>query len=97
MFLSELREKHRVDDVTFLIDGAPWLQAAYHRHGPDSNTSHIGIGMPLDVSFMKQNDEQTNSQIRSATPSRVPLKIGYKRSPSHGISLSKHYPGGNYF
>ncbi|WP_435346737.1 IS6 family transposase [Haloarchaeobius sp. HRN-SO-5] len=33
MFLSELREKHLVDDAVFLVDGAPWLQAACHRHG----------------------------------------------------------------
>jgi transposase-like protein len=33
MFLSELREKHLVDDATTLTDGAPWLQAACHRHG----------------------------------------------------------------
>ena len=26
---------------------------------------------------------------------RRPLKIGYKRLPSHGISLSKHYRSGN--
>jgi transposase-like protein len=34
MFLSELCEKHQVDDAVFLVDGAPWLQAACHRHGP---------------------------------------------------------------
>ncbi|QKY18695.1 IS6 family transposase [Halorubrum sp. CBA1229] len=33
MFLSELREKHQVDNAVFLVDGAPWLQAACHRHG----------------------------------------------------------------
>jgi transposase-like protein len=33
MFLSELREKHQVGDAVFLVDGAPWLQAACHRHG----------------------------------------------------------------
>ena len=33
MFLAELREKHLVDDAVFLVDGAPWLQAACHRHG----------------------------------------------------------------
>ena len=27
-FLTELREKHRVSDAMFLVDGAPWLQAA---------------------------------------------------------------------
>ncbi|QCC49377.1 IS6 family transposase [Halobellus limi] len=32
MFLTELREKHLVDDAIFLVDGAPWLQAACHRH-----------------------------------------------------------------
>jgi len=32
MFLSELREKHLVDNAIFLVDGAPWLQAACHRH-----------------------------------------------------------------
>lgn len=33
MFLAELREKHLVDDTLFLVDSAPWLQAALHRHG----------------------------------------------------------------
>ena len=28
MLLAELREKHLVDDAIFLVDGAPWLQAA---------------------------------------------------------------------
>ena len=35
MFLTELREKHLVDDALFLVDSAPWLQAALHRHGLD--------------------------------------------------------------
>jgi len=35
MFLSELCEKHLVDDALFLVDSAPWLQAALHRHGFD--------------------------------------------------------------
>ena len=33
MFLKELREKHLVDDAIFLVDGAPWLQAACHHLG----------------------------------------------------------------
>jgi transposase-like protein len=33
LFLAELREKHQVDDAVFPVDGAPWLQAACHRHG----------------------------------------------------------------
>jgi transposase-like protein len=35
MFLTELREKHLVDDALFLVDSAPWLQAALHLHGLD--------------------------------------------------------------
>ena len=33
IFLAELREKHLVNDAIFLVDGAPWLQAACHRLG----------------------------------------------------------------
>jgi len=33
MFLAELRDKHLVDDALFLVDSAPWLQAALDRHG----------------------------------------------------------------
>lgn len=33
MFLSDLREKHHVDDAIFLVDGASWFHAACHRHG----------------------------------------------------------------
>lgn len=33
MFFAELREKHLVEGTLFLIDGAPWLQAAcYHQN-----------------------------------------------------------------
>ena len=28
MFFTEFREKHRIDDATFLVDGAPWSQTA---------------------------------------------------------------------
>jgi transposase-like protein len=32
MFLAELREKYLLDHAIFLIDGAPWLQAACHHY-----------------------------------------------------------------
>ena len=35
MFLAGLKEKHLVGDALFLVDSAPWLQAALHRHGLD--------------------------------------------------------------
>lgn len=31
---GELRQKHDVEDATFLVDGANHLQAALHRAGP---------------------------------------------------------------
>ena len=34
MFFFELREKHLVGATVFLMDSAPWLWAALHRHGP---------------------------------------------------------------
>ncbi|SFP25857.1 DDE domain-containing protein [Halolamina pelagica] len=35
MFVAELRDKRLVDDALFLVDSAPWLQAALHRHDLD--------------------------------------------------------------
>ncbi|SDY46060.1 DDE domain-containing protein [Halopenitus persicus] len=32
IFLAELQKNHLIDDAIFLVDGAPWLQAACHRH-----------------------------------------------------------------
>ncbi|MFB1063312.1 IS6 family transposase [Natrinema sp. H-ect4] len=32
IFLSELTEKHDVDDAVFLVDSGPWLKAALNRH-----------------------------------------------------------------
>jgi transposase-like protein len=53
MFFSELREKHLVDDAVFLVDGAPWLQAACHRHGPRFRHETQGIGTASNVSLEK--------------------------------------------
>ena len=33
MFLAELREKHRIDDIVLLVDISSWLIAALHRDG----------------------------------------------------------------
>ncbi|PGF16604.1 hypothetical protein CP556_11055 [Natrinema sp. CBA1119] len=33
IFLSELTEKHDVDDAVFLVDSGPWLKIARNRHG----------------------------------------------------------------
>jgi transposase-like protein len=51
MFLAELREKHLVDDVLFLVDSAPWLQAALTDTASITDTKNMVIGMPSNVSF----------------------------------------------
>jgi transposase-like protein len=51
MFLAELREKHLVDDALFLVDSAPWLQAALTDTASITDTKNMVIGMPSNVSF----------------------------------------------
>jgi transposase-like protein len=51
MFLAELREKHFVDDALFLVDSAPWLQAALHQHGLDYRYENMVIGIASNVCF----------------------------------------------
>ncbi len=43
MFLAELHEKH-------LVEPAPWLQAALHRHGLDYRYENTVIGTAPNVS-----------------------------------------------
>jgi len=51
MFLSEFRETHLVDDAIFLVDGAPWLQAACHRLGLRFQHITRGTRNAADMSF----------------------------------------------
>ena len=92
MFLSELREKHRVDDTTFLVDGAPWLQTACHRHGLRFQHVTHGNRSAIERIFCELKRRTNRFSNTFATSTRGPLKIGYKRLPSHGTSLSRHYP-----
>lgn len=41
-FLEELRSKHDVEDATFLVDGAPWPQAALERTGLEYRDETVG-------------------------------------------------------
>jgi transposase-like protein len=86
MVLSELREKHLVDDAAFLVDGAPWLQAACHRLG--LRFQHVTHGNRNAVERVFRELTRRTNQF-SNTFSHVEakqLKTGCKRSPSHGIS-----------
>jgi putative transposase len=51
VFLGELREKHLVDDAGFLVDSAPSLHAALHRHGLDYDTKNTVIETASNVSY----------------------------------------------
>ena len=58
MFLSELREKHQVDDAIFLVDRAPWLQnfetkAHDFTRGmkPTTRNQSLGVSSLLSITF----------------------------------------------
>jgi len=71
MFLSELREKHQIDDAVFLVDGAPWLQAACHRH--ELRFQHITHGNRNAVERVfgkiKRRTSQFSNTFSHAEPS----------------------------
>jgi transposase-like protein len=53
MLRSELHEKHLVDDAVFLVDSAPWLQVALHRHGFDYRYEKHGNRNSVECAFRK--------------------------------------------
>jgi len=68
-FLTELREKHRVSDAMFLVDGAPWLQAAlfelnlrfqHETHGNRNSVERV-------FKEVKRRTEQFANHFRHAT------------------------------
>jgi transposase-like protein len=86
MFLAELREKHLVDDALFLVDSAPWLQAALHGHGLIYRYEKHGNRNAVERVFreLKRRTNQFSNCL--ATPKQTPSKIGFERSLSHGTS-----------
>jgi len=70
MFLTELREKHLVDDAIFLVDGAPWLQAAYHRHSLRFQHVTNGNRNTVERVFkeLKRRTEAFANQFRHTDP-----------------------------
>jgi len=59
MFLAKLREKHLVDGALFLVDSAPWLQAALDRHGLRFQYERRGNRNSVERVFRKV-ERQTN-------------------------------------
>lgn len=88
-FLRELRAKHDVADALFLVDGAPWLQAARHR---DSlRLQHETHGARNAVERVSKEIKRGTDQfaIISVVPRRNPPNRGRRRSRSPEISYSE--------
>ena len=70
MFLAELREKHPVSDAIFLVDGAPWLQVACHRHSLRFQHVTDGNRHAIERAFKRLNHrtEDFANHFRHADP-----------------------------
>lgn len=68
-FVSQLREKHTVDDATFLVDGAPWLQTALHRIGLEFRHETNGDRNSVERVFkeVKRRTNQFANHFRHAS------------------------------
>jgi transposase-like protein len=73
MFLAELHEKHLVDDAHFLVDSAPWLQAALHRHGLDYRYGNHGNRNAVERVFqeLKRGTNQFSNYFSHAEADTV--------------------------
>jgi transposase-like protein len=58
-FITELREKHDVDDAVVLIDSSHSLKDACRHHGLDSRYEKHGNRNSANVFFLRQNGELT--------------------------------------
>jgi transposase-like protein len=70
IFLTELCEKYLVDDTLFLVDSAPWLQAALHRHGLDYRYQKLGNRNTIERVFKKAK-HQTNQLSNCFSPAEA--------------------------
>jgi len=68
-FLRELRAKHDVEDALFLVDGAPWLQAALHRYDYRFHHETHGNRNAVERVFkeIKRRTNQYSNHFRHAT------------------------------
>ncbi len=85
-FLTELQEKHHVGDAVFLVDGAPWLQAALFEQNFRFQYVRYGNRNGVERVFkeLKRQAQQFANHFRHATHRSA--EIGCRPSPSHGIS-----------
>jgi transposase-like protein len=73
IFLGELKQKHEVEDAEFLVDGAPWLHAALHRHGLRFQHVTHGNRNAIERVFkeLKRRTKQFTNHFRRADPDTV--------------------------
>lgn len=73
IFLGELKQKHDVEDAEFLVDGAPWLHAALHRHGLRFHHVTHGNRNAIERVFkeLKRRTDQFANHFRHAHPDTV--------------------------
>jgi len=73
MFIADHREKHLVDDALFLVDSAPWLQAALDRHGLDFQSEKYGDRNSVERVFreLKHRTNQFSNCFSHAEPDTV--------------------------
>lgn len=69
MFFSELREKYPVNDAVFLVDRAPWLQAAlHHRLRFQHETQRNRNAVERFFKELKRRTNQFYNHFRNANP-----------------------------
>lgn len=69
-FLREIRSKHDVEDVTFLVDGVPWLQTALDRAGLDYRHETVGDRTAVERGYIetKRRTSSFSNTFRQADP-----------------------------
>ena len=73
IFLEELSEKHDLDEPEFLVDKAPWLQAALYERGLAFRHETFGDRNPVERAFqeIKRRTEQFYNTFSHADPETV--------------------------
>lgn len=86
IFLGEIRQKHDVEDATFLVGGANHLQAALHRAGLRFQTERHGNRNSVErvLKELKRRNEQFATHF--AISPLIPPKHGYRHSPTSGTN-----------
>jgi len=92
IFLSELTEKHDVDDAVFLVDSGPWLKVSLNRYGLRFRHETHGNRNAVERLFQEVKRRTYQFEIASETLDRIPPKPGSRATRTYGINETKHGP-----